>query len=199
MQKVLKIWSLLVCLSVLVAFKITKIDISCIITCDSGPYWSNFITCIRIYNAKGKKKSWSREILIQKAPLPFVHSHSVSYGWFKRRLVDFLSIYSVQYSMGKNSQVSRELSSRRDGCRLRSLTTHAIFPFCLIYQFFSHTFRVSKNFHFASSWKISRRKVSSKITMSCSILTFSSWRHLKRYFRHHVSLDLFVDFVPFSE
>ena len=37
-------------------------------------------------------KSWSREILIQKAPLPFVHSHSVSYGWFKRRLVDFLSI-----------------------------------------------------------------------------------------------------------
>ena len=91
MQKVLKIWSLLVCLSVLVAFKITKIDISYIITCDSGPYWSNFITCIRIYNAKGKK-SWSREILIQKAPLPFVHSHSVSYGWFKRRLVDFLSI-----------------------------------------------------------------------------------------------------------
>ena len=34
MQKVLKIWSLLVCLSVLVALKITKVDISCIITCD---------------------------------------------------------------------------------------------------------------------------------------------------------------------
>ena len=91
MQKVLKIWSLLVCLSVLVALKITKVDISCIITCDSGPYCSNFITCIRIYNAK-KKKSWSREILIQKAPLPLVHSRSVSYGRFKRRLVDFLSI-----------------------------------------------------------------------------------------------------------
>ena len=35
--------------SVLVAFKITKVDISCIITCDSDPYCSNFITCIRIY------------------------------------------------------------------------------------------------------------------------------------------------------
>ena len=32
------------------------------------------------------------EILIQKTPLPLVHSHSVSYGRFKRRLVDFLSI-----------------------------------------------------------------------------------------------------------
>ena len=31
-------------------------------------------------------------MLIQKAPLPLVHSHSVSYGRFKRRLVDFLSI-----------------------------------------------------------------------------------------------------------
>ena len=30
------IQSLLVCLSVLVAFKITKVKISCIITCDSG-------------------------------------------------------------------------------------------------------------------------------------------------------------------
>ena len=33
--------------------------------------------------------------LIKKVPLPFVHSHSVSYGRFKRRfacLVDFLSI-----------------------------------------------------------------------------------------------------------
>ena len=38
-----------------------------------------------------KKKSSSREILIQIAPLPLVHSHSVSYGRFKRRLVDFLS------------------------------------------------------------------------------------------------------------
>ena len=43
-----------VCLSVLVAFKTTKVDISCIITCDSGLYCSNFITCIRIYNAKKK-------------------------------------------------------------------------------------------------------------------------------------------------
>ena len=33
-------------------------------------------TCIRIYNAK-KKKSRSREILIQKSPVPLVHSHSV--------------------------------------------------------------------------------------------------------------------------
>ena len=39
-----------------------------------------------------KKKSWSREILIKKVPSPLVHSHSVSYGRFKRRLVDFLSI-----------------------------------------------------------------------------------------------------------
>ena len=39
------IWSLLVCLSVLVVFKIMKVDISCIIACDSGPYCSNFITC----------------------------------------------------------------------------------------------------------------------------------------------------------
>ena len=49
--------SLLVCLSVLVAFKITKVEISCIITCDLGPYCSNFITCqtrIPIYNAKKK-------------------------------------------------------------------------------------------------------------------------------------------------
>ena len=30
--------------------------------------------------------------MIQKARLPLVHSHSVSYGRFKRRLVDFLSI-----------------------------------------------------------------------------------------------------------
>ena len=42
---------------------------------------------IRIYTAK-KKKSWSLEILIQKAPLPLVRNHSVSYGRFKRRLVD---------------------------------------------------------------------------------------------------------------
>ena len=41
-------------------------------------------------------------MLIQKALLPLVHSHSVSYGRFLRRLVDFFSIeffYSVQYSM----------------------------------------------------------------------------------------------------
>ena len=43
--KMLKIWSLLVCLSALVAFNIMKVDISCIITCDSSPYCSNFITC----------------------------------------------------------------------------------------------------------------------------------------------------------
>ena len=51
-----------VCLSVLVAFKITKVDTSCIITCDSGPYCSNFITCIRIYNAKKKKMMITRNI-----------------------------------------------------------------------------------------------------------------------------------------
>ena len=38
----------------LVAFKIANVDISCIITCDSDPYCSNFITCIRIYDAKKK-------------------------------------------------------------------------------------------------------------------------------------------------
>ena len=36
------------CLSVLVALKITKVDISCI------RMRSNFITCIRIYNVKTK-------------------------------------------------------------------------------------------------------------------------------------------------
>ena len=72
------------CLCVLVAFKIKKVDISCIITCDSGPYCSNVITCIGIYDAKKEKKSWSREILIQKAALPSVHSHSVSYGRSER-------------------------------------------------------------------------------------------------------------------
>ena len=77
MQKVLKIWSLLVFLLVLVAFKITKIDISCIITCDSGPYWSNFITCIRIYNAKEKKNR------------------------------DHAKYYSVQYSMERKSTKRR--------------------------------------------------------------------------------------------
>ena len=48
MQKILKIWILLVCLSILVAFKITKVE--------------------------------DNEV------------HSVSYGRFKRRLVDFVSI-----------------------------------------------------------------------------------------------------------
>ena len=61
-KKVLKIWSLLVCLPVLVALKIMKVDISCIITCDSGPYCSNFITCTRIYNAKKKKIMITRNI-----------------------------------------------------------------------------------------------------------------------------------------
>ena len=41
--KNLKIRSLLVCLSVLVAFKITKVDISCIITCNSGPHCSKSV------------------------------------------------------------------------------------------------------------------------------------------------------------
>ena len=111
--------------------------------------------------------------------------------WIKKLHLWYFVTFGVAYS--------RELSSRRDGCTLRPLTTHAIFLFCLIHQFFSHTFRVSTSFHFASSWKISTRKLSSKITMSCSILTSSSWRHLGRHFRHHVSLNLFVDFVPFSE
>ena len=56
---------------------------------------------IRIYTAK-KKKSWSLEILIQKAPLPLVRNHSVSYGRFKRRLVD-----SVQYLMERKSSKRR--------------------------------------------------------------------------------------------
>ena len=92
--KNLKIWSLLVCLSVLVAFKITKVEISCIITCDSGlnvrilSHVRHVFTSPRLR----KKKSRSREILIQESLLPLVHSHSVAYGRFKRRLVDFLSI-----------------------------------------------------------------------------------------------------------
>ena len=90
----------------------------------------------------------------------------------------------------KNSQVSGELSSRHDGCRFRPLTTHAIFLFYLIHPFFFHTFSVFTNFYFASSWKASTRKLSSKITMSCSILTISSWRHRGRYFRRRVTLDL---------
>ena len=47
------------CLSICtsVAFKITKVDISCIITCDSSPYCSNFITGIRIYNRTLRKKN----------------------------------------------------------------------------------------------------------------------------------------------
>ena len=74
-----------VCLSVLVAFKITKVDTSCIITCDSGPYCSNFITCIRIYNAKKKKVMITRNIDSKR-------SLTLSSGRSKHRLVDFLSI-----------------------------------------------------------------------------------------------------------
>ena len=73
MQKSLKIWSLLVCLSVVVAFKTTKVYItSCIITCDSGPYCSNFITCIRIYDAKKKNhdhaKYWFKKLPSEDLP-----------------------------------------------------------------------------------------------------------------------------------
>ena len=50
-------------LSVLVAFKITKADVSCIITNDSGPHCSNFITCIRIHNAKKTKIMIKRNIV----------------------------------------------------------------------------------------------------------------------------------------
>ena len=92
MQKVWKIWSLLVCLSVLVALKITKVDISCIITCDSA-------LIVRILSHVLESTTLRKKIMITrnidsklKAPLPLVHSHSVSYGRFKRRLVDFLSI-----------------------------------------------------------------------------------------------------------
>ena len=47
--------------------------------------------------------------MIQKAPLPLVHSHSVSYGRFKRRLVDFLSIeYWVFSTRVLNTQYSME-------------------------------------------------------------------------------------------
>ena len=56
--------------SVPVAFKITKADISCIITCDSGPYCSNFITCIRIYNVK-KKKIMITQNIDSKSSLTF--------------------------------------------------------------------------------------------------------------------------------
>ena len=51
-----------------------------------------------------KKRSRSREILIQKAPLPFiVHSHSVSYGWFKRRCKSRLSFHRVLNTMERKS------------------------------------------------------------------------------------------------
>ena len=68
--KISKMWSLLVCLSVIVPFKITKVDISCIITSDSGPYCSNFITCIRIHDAKEKKIVIKRNIA-SKSSLTF--------------------------------------------------------------------------------------------------------------------------------
>ena len=74
-----------------------------------------------------EKKLWSREILIQKAPLPFVHSHSVSYGWFKRRLVDFLSIEywsSVQYSI---FVILKATSTDRQTTRLHIFKTFCIY------------------------------------------------------------------------
>ena len=45
-----------VCLSVLVAFKITKVDIPCIITCDSSPYCSNFIILSHVFECTTLRK-----------------------------------------------------------------------------------------------------------------------------------------------
>ena len=99
-------------------------------------------------------------------------------------------------SVTKNCWVSNSFSLklRRDWCRLHPLTTHATFSsawsisFSLILLVSSQIFTL-----------LQVGKMSSKITMSCSILMPSSWRHLGRYFWHHASLDLFVDFVPFPE
>ena len=88
----LKIWSLLVCLSVLVAFKKTKVDISCIITGDSGPYCSNFITCIRIYNAKKKN-----------------HDHAKY--WFKNHYLKFIA--TLCPTAGLNAVYSERKSTKR--------------------------------------------------------------------------------------
>ena len=54
-----------------------------------------------------------------------------------QRTAVFLTLFCSFFLLGNNSQVSRELSSRRNGCRFRPLTTHPIFLFCLIHQFFS--------------------------------------------------------------
>ena len=75
-----------------------------------GPLLFEFYHMTDIYSnlQRWGKKSRSREILIRKSPLPIAHSHSVSYGRFKSRLVgrlvDFLSIeywtllfYTVQW------------------------------------------------------------------------------------------------------
>ena len=48
-------------------------------------------------------------MLIQKAPLPLVHSHSVSYGRFKRRLVDFLPIEYWTPTVGHRELKVREI------------------------------------------------------------------------------------------
>ena len=62
-----------------------------------------------------RKKLRSREILIQKAPLPLVRSHSVSKSRFKRRLVDFLSSSTEHYKRreGWRQIIHPTLSARR--------------------------------------------------------------------------------------
>ena len=111
-------------------------------------------------------------MLIQKAPLPLVHSHSVSYGRFKLRLVDFLSIEYwtllntiVQYSMERKSTKRRlnhidraklfdraESLPRREKQNQESLVYYSIVSSPLIK-------RESKHFHFL---KISSNTNSSK-------------------------------------
>ena len=109
--QILKIWSFLVCLSVL-AFKITKVDISCIITGDSGPYCSNFITCIRIYDAKK-------------------NNHNHAKYWFKkpvsvcdRARVTTLPRESDVLSIWRGRQAPR-CESRRITARLRIMATRS--------------------------------------------------------------------------
>ena len=100
------------CLSVCtIAFKITKVDISCIITCDSGPYCSSLITCIRIYNAKKKNqdhvKYWFKKFLYLKfiATLcPTAGLNTVSSIFFTSSTEHY---NSVQYSMERKSTKRR--------------------------------------------------------------------------------------------
>ena len=85
---------------------------------------------------------------------------------------------------------------------------YVVFAHSLLTRYFSSAWSISFSlillvssqiFTLLQAGKFLRENWAGNISINCSILTPSSWRHLGRYFRHHVSLDLFVDFVPFSE